>query len=152
MENTEAQDLVGTDFHALRAALTVPEKTFLGNKGADNKVIPLFQNKFSNKRDQKIDEKIPPEIVAKLHEKHPVGERSQKLWGVICSLVECGFTDEQVTGIILPCPIGEKAREKPNPEEWLKPQIQKAREEFNRKSSINCNYSAKKMHSMSFFT
>jgi hypothetical protein len=36
MENTEAQDLVGTDFHALRAALTVPEKTFLGNKGADN--------------------------------------------------------------------------------------------------------------------
>ena len=57
-----------------------------------------------------------------------LGNRSEALFRVIHGCVNIGMDDDGIKGLILATPIGEKAREKTNPGEWLDPQITKARQ------------------------
>ncbi len=60
----------------------------------------------------------------------PLKERSEGMWSVIWSLIHSGLEDKAIINIMLSNPIGEKARENPDPVKWLIPQIRKAREEI----------------------
>jgi len=65
-----------------------------------------------------------------------VGERSEAMMSVLCALARSGESNENIIEIFEEYAIGEKYQEKgENREDWLLPQIEKAREKVAKKSS-----------------
>ncbi len=69
----------------------------------------------------------------------PVGQRSETIQKVINALVYSGLTDQQINDIFRQYPIGDKNREKSNPEKWLQPQIDKGRVKVTNRATATYN-------------
>jgi hypothetical protein len=61
----------------------------------------------------------------------PEGERSEAIMTVLNGLVYSNLSDSEILSVFQSYAIGEKYREKKNPEKWLRPQIDKARARVN---------------------
>ena len=68
----------------------------------------------------------------------PKGQRSEAMMTVLNALVWSGLTDEQIFGVFLAYPIGEKFRDDRHGKiEWLQPQIDRARAQTTDRASAS---------------
>jgi hypothetical protein len=125
MENNHTNQCTGTDFAELwdnlkehNLVACSEQKTSLGASPQ-----PYIQDKNIVKM------AMPPALKQKINQSPPIGDRSDELWGAIHLLLKADYSVDEIITTILDHPIGEKAHEKPDPYNWLKPQVLKARYE-----------------------
>ncbi|MBF0259489.1 MAG: DUF3987 domain-containing protein [Desulfamplus sp.] len=122
-----------------------PENIFNQNSHSHEKIDDGAKDQQKNNHNVNDDlfcwngdiESLPvkPETKTLIKKGAEVGKRSQAIQRVINALIYSNLTDHQINEIFHKYPIGEKYREKSNPEKWLQPQIDKGRIEVTARAT-----------------
>jgi len=85
----------------------------------------------------KSEHELTDAQIAMLNKDVPSGERSEKIFSAILSLLNSGKNDDDIIDIILEVPLGKRAYEKKNPREYISSEINRAKEKINSQASIH---------------